>query len=98
MTRGRLTLAALALTVLAQAPFGGPPGTGAARASDAPLQHVLREADCGSPEIKQIWQRGGTTVYEANCFATSHRVLTIICDKRACRLGDSEPEPEEEGR
>lgn len=98
MKRVLFPAATLTLAVLAQGPFGGSPGSGAARASDAPLQHALKEADCGSPEVKQIWQRGNITVYEANCVETSHRVLTILCDKQVCRVNDPEPEEEKEGR
>ena len=82
----------LALALLAQVPLGEGPGIGEARASDAPLQHALKEAECISATIRQVWQRGEVTAFEANCSATSHRVLTVVCDKRVCRVDDPEPE------
>lgn len=96
MTRMPIGRAVLALAVLAQGLVGAQPGDGAARASDAPLQHALKEAGCISPALKQVWQRGDVTAFEANCAATSHRVLTVVCDKRICRVDD--PDPVEEGR
>jgi hypothetical protein len=93
MTRAYLTVAALALTLLAQGLFGGQPGTGEARASDAALQHALREAGCVSPEVKQIWQRGHITAFHADCSAD--RVLTVICKQQVCHIGDPEPEEDE---
>lgn len=96
MTRMPLSAAVLALAVFAQGLIAGRPGSGEARASDAPLQHALKDAGCVLPAIRQVWQRGELTAFEANCGATSHRVLTVICDKRACRVDDPEPAEEEQ--
>lgn len=59
-----------------------------ARASDAPLQHTLRAAGCLAPSLKQVGQHGDRIVYEANCSGTSHRVLTVTCDGRRCRIDE----------
>ena len=64
-----------------------------ASASDAELQDALRRARCGSPTIKQLSQLGSVTVYEANCFRSSHRVITVTCTARTCTV--QEPEGEE---
>ena len=93
MPTGRVVLA---LAVLAQGLIGARPEDRAARASDAPLQHALKEAGCISPVLKQVWQRGDLTAFKANCAATSHRVLIVICDKRACNVGS--PDPVEEAQ
>ena len=88
----RIAPGALALVLLAQALFEGGHAIDKARASDAPLQHALKEAECMLPTIRQVWQRGEVTAYEANCLASSRRILTIVCDKRVCRVDDPEPE------
>ena len=64
-------------------------------ATDAELQAALRGANCGSPTIKEVLQRGDFTVFEANCSRTSHRVLTVTCGKSGCHVDEPEPEPQE---
>lgn len=64
--------------------------TVSAWASDAELQDALRRARCGSPTIKQLSQLGSVTVYEANCFRSSHRVITVTCTVRTCTVHEPE--------
>lgn len=65
-------------------------GNGAAQASDAELQAALRKAKCGSPTVKQKYQQGDVTVFEANCFRSSHRVITVTCVKSLCHVEEPE--------
>ncbi len=70
---------------------------GPVQASDAELQAALQRADCGSPTIKQLFQRGDIIAYEANCFGSSHRVVTVTCTKTICHV-DEPAQDEERGR
>ena len=67
-----------------------------AQATDAELQAALKGARCGSPTIKQIFQQRDLFAYEANCFGSSHRVLTVTCVKNICDV--DEPAGEDERR
>ena len=69
-------------------------GLGAAQATDAELQAALQRAACGSPKIKQLFQRGDLVAYEANCFGSSHRVVTVTCTRSICHV--DEPAREDE--
>lgn len=63
-----------------------------ARASDAELQSALRGVGCGSPSVKQLYQRGDITVFEANCLRSSHRVVTVMCSRTGCHVDEPEVE------
>ena len=78
----------LVLATLSSAP--APAG-----ATDAELQAALRRANCGAPAIKELLRRGDLAVYEANCFRTSHRMITVTCDKNRCHVDEPEPENED---
>ena len=68
------------------------PGHGA----DAGLQQALRQAGCAAPTTKQVLSQQDVAVFEANCFGTSHRVLTVTCVRDACRV--DEARRKDEGR
>lgn len=65
-----------------------------ASATDAELQNALQKSGCRTPSIKQLFQRGDTSVFEANCSQSSHRVITVTCTKQVCRV--EEPSRENE--
>ena len=73
-------------------------GLSPAQASDAELQRALRQAGCGSPAIRQVLQRSDLTVFEANCFRSSHRILTVTCTRARCRVEEESPPSAEERR
>lgn len=59
------------------------------RANDAELQNTLRLAGCLMPKIKLLWDQGAINVYEANCAATSHRIVTVTCSRGQCRVDET---------
>ena len=59
------------------------------RATDAELQNTLRLAGCLMPKIKLLWDQGAINVYEANCAATSHRIVTVTCSRGQCRVDET---------
>lgn len=63
-------------------------------AADAGLQHALRDARCAAPTTKQVLAQGDVAVFEANCFGTSHRVLTVTCVREVCRVDAAQREDE----
>lgn len=67
---------------------------GRARASDAQLQHALNRAGYLSPTVKQLWDRGEVTVFEANCAGTVPHVLTLLCSRLVCRIDEPESDPD----
>ena len=70
-------------------------GSVSGRASDADLNSALLRAGCGSPSIKLLYKRDGVTVYEANCFRSSHRLVTVTCAKRqGCHVNQEERDTE----
>ena len=89
--RHRTTTRAVLLCTAVALVFGG---FGAAQATDAELQAALQRASCGSPRIKQLFKRGDLIAYEANCFGSSHRVVTVTCTKTVCHV--DEPAREDE--
>jgi hypothetical protein len=58
-------------------------GTGAG-ASDGDLQRALLEAGCVKAEIKPLPRTGEASVYEANCFGSSHKVIEVVCVESRC--------------
>lgn len=61
----------------------------AALASDGDLQRVLNAAGCPSATLKVVYRQSETTIYEANCFSSSHRVVFVECNRTMCRLDES---------
>ena len=58
-------------------------------ATDAEVQNTLRLAGCLMPKIKLLWDQGAINVYEANCAATSHRIVTVTCSRGQCRVDET---------
>lgn len=57
-----------------------------ASANDGDLQRVLNAASCPSATLKVVYRQSETTVYEANCFSSSHKVIVVECRRGMCRL------------
>lgn len=53
-------------------------------ASDGDLQRALLEAGCVKAEIKPLPGKGSASIYEANCFGSSHKVVEVVCIDRRC--------------
>jgi hypothetical protein len=58
-----------------------------AKASDGNFQSVLVEAGCPTATIDKLSDRDGTATYQANCFSTSHKVITVTCVRGVCAGG-----------
>jgi hypothetical protein len=66
-----------------------------ARASDADLQRALLEAGCVRAEIKPLPRRGEASIYEANCFGSSHKVLEVVCIDGRCMTSHASHQQDE---
>jgi hypothetical protein len=60
-----------------------------AHAEDGNLQSFLIRNACLSLVLKETWSSANARIYEANCFASSHRILTVVCTQERCRLNKS---------
>lgn len=69
--------------------------TGVGAASDGNLQRALLDAGCARAEIKPLPRRGEASIYEANCFGSSHKVIEVICVKDRCSV--SAPSTDRDG-
>lgn len=58
-------------------------------ASDGDLQRALLEAGCAKAEIKPLPGSGETSIYEANCFGSSHKVIEVVCIDGRCTASHS---------
>lgn len=83
----RFVLVALSLTFWLLALVG------AAFAGDADLQRSLQQAGCIAPDgIKRLWGQGELVAYEVNCSGTSHRIVTVTCGPKTCRVNVLRPD------
>lgn len=71
-----------------------PLATGAT-ASDGDLQRALLESGCVKAEIKPLPREGQASIYEANCFGSSHMVIKVICIEGRCIVSHSSHWPDE---
>lgn len=55
-------------------------------ASDGDLQRALVEAGCVKAEIKPLPRKGEASIYEANCFGSSHKVIEVVCFESRCSV------------
>lgn len=68
---------------------------GRAAASDGDLQRGLLESGCVKAEIKPLAREGQASIYEANCFGSSHKVIRVICIEGRCTVSRSSHRPDE---
>jgi hypothetical protein len=58
-------------------------------ASDGDLQRALLEAGCVKADIKPLPSRGEASIYQANCFGSSHKVIDVVCVAGRCTVSNS---------
>jgi hypothetical protein len=64
-------------------------------ASDADLQRALLASRCVNAAIKPLPREGEASIYEANCFGSSHKVIKVICIEGRCIVSHSSHRPDE---
>lgn len=57
-----------------------------ANAGDGDLAGVLTRNGCLGAKITSIYHSDSTSVFQANCGGTSHRILDVECGTAGCRL------------
>lgn len=60
----------------------GIPTDGIAR--DGDFQSVLLKAGCPTAKVETLSDSNDTVVYRANCFSSSHKIITVVCIKGIC--------------
>lgn len=53
-------------------------------ARDGDFQSVLLKARCPSAKVETLSDSNDTVVYRANCFSSSHKIVTVVCIKGIC--------------
>lgn len=53
-------------------------------AKDGDFQSVLLKAGCPTAKVETLSDSNGTVVYRANCFSSSHMIITVVCIKGTC--------------
>ena len=57
-----------------------------ADAGDGALAGILARNDCLGAKITSIYRSDSTSVFQANCGGTSHRILAVECGTARCRI------------
>ncbi|MBP0578538.1 hypothetical protein J8I29_04375 [Labrys sp. LIt4] len=68
-----------------------------ANAGDGALAGVLVRNGCVEAKVTKVYRAASTSVFQANCGGTSHRIIEVECGTAGCRLllrGDTYGEAE----